>query len=256
MLDSAREIKVIRYADVVSTNLLALELGEQGAAHGTVVVAEEQSGGRGRKARDFASPPGGLYFSLILCPETGSEHVSFLTLAAGVACSKTIEHVSGLPVKLKWPNDLYIGPRKLGGILTEAAPYSNVDQKIPFLVVGIGLNINTRPEMFPDSLRKSITSLYCMQNLRYDLEPIMTDIVLQLDRYACNLERLRDEIRGIWQQRDYLYGKKMSWHGIHGTGAGLLGDGRYQLQKDDGAIQPILGGELSLIDNEKKTISI
>lgn len=255
MLASSKDIHIIRYTDVVSTNLLAHKLGEQGTDHGTVVVSEQQSAGRGRMAREFSSPPGGLYFSLILRPKIDPKYASFLTLAAGVACCKVIEDVSGLSIMLKWPNDLYIDSRKLGGILTETAPYSNITKKIPFIVVGIGLNINTRPEKFPHSLRDSITSLYYIQNQQYDLEPIMTDIVLQLDRYACNLSSLRTEICGIWQQRDYLYGKKINWQGvkggvIQGTGAGLLDDGRYQLKKEDGTVVPIIGGELSLVDNK------
>jgi BirA family biotin operon repressor/biotin-[acetyl-CoA-carboxylase] ligase len=245
------EIKIISYGDVASTSSIAMELGEQGAAHGTVVVAATQSGGRGRRTRNFVSPPGGLYFSIILRPVTDPDHVSCLTIASGVACCQTVERVSGLPVMLKWPNDIYVGTRKLGGILTEAAPYSNVEQTIPFIVVGIGLNINTDPEKFPDSLRESITSLYYMQHQRYDPGPMMTDIVLQVDRYFRNPARLRDEFCTIWQQRDFLYGKKISWQGvrgdvIHGTGAGLMRDGRYQLQTTDGTIQPIIGGELCL----------
>lgn len=255
MLASSKDIHIIRYVDVVSTNLLAYKLGEQGAVHGTVVVAGQQSAGRGRMAREFASPPGGLYFSLLLRPKIELKHLSFITLAAGVACCKVIEDVSGLSIMLKWPNDLYVGSHKLGGILTETAPYSNVTKEVPFIVVGIGLNINTQPEKFPDSLRDSITSLYYIQNQQYDFESIMTDIVLQLDRYASNLSSLRPEIYGIWQRRDYLHGKKMSWQGgkggmIQGTGAGLLDDGQYQLKKDDGTVIPVIGGELSLVDNK------
>ncbi len=242
-------MEIIRYEHVGSTSSLAMELGEQGAGHGTVVVAATQSGGRGRRTRVFVSPPGGLYFSIILRPVIDPEHVSFLTLAAGVACCTTIEKAAGVPLLLKWPNDVYAGSRKLGGILTEAAPYSNAARAIPFIVVGIGLNINTGPEKFTHSLRESITSLYCIQNKRYDLEVLLTGIVLLLDRYCRDLMSLRDEISRYWQQRDFLFGKKISWQGargevVQGTGAGLMPDGRYQLQRTDGTIQPIIGGEL------------
>ncbi len=250
-------MKIIRYTDVVSTNSIALELGEKGAAHGTTVVTDKQSDGRGRMERSFASPAGGLYFSIILRPEIEPEHISFLTLAAGVACCTTLEKASELSVMLKWPNDIYIGTKKLGGILTEAAAYSNVEQRIPFLVVGIGLNINTPAEKFPHSLRESITSLYYIQNRCYDLETLMADIVQQLDKYACNLSSLRDEICETWQKHDYLNGKEMTWIGpqgkdIRGTGAGILRDGRYQLQTKDDTMHPVLGGELNLVENEDK----
>ncbi|MDH3329021.1 MAG: biotin--[acetyl-CoA-carboxylase] ligase [Desulfobulbaceae bacterium] len=252
-----QDIPVVRYADVVSTNLIALEYGAQGAAHGTVIAAVQQSGGRGRLGRSFSSPPGGLYFSLILRPEQHPDRLSLLTLAVGLICCSIVEKVSGLDVKLKWPNDLYLANKKLGGILSETAPYSNSDGKVPFLVVGIGLNINTKPELFPQSLQNSVISLYSIQKSNYDLDKLMTEIVVEIDKYVCNAELMKDEMLHKWKQRDYLYGKQMCWHAaegkkVCGTGAGLLADGRYGLLTAEGVILPILGGELRIVHTDKQ----
>lgn len=252
MLPAPPDLPVIRYTEVVSTNLTAIEQGKQGAPHGTIITAARQSGGRGRQGRSFASPPGGLYFSLILRPQSDAEHISLLTLATGVSCCRVVEQASGLDVKLKWPNDLYLGNRKLGGILSEAAPFSYRAGKVPFLVVGIGLNINTEPDQFPQTLQNTVTSLNTLQKRTYDLDKLMLDIAAQVEEYISRPEELHEEIVQQWRQRDYLRDKQMCWHGpgvtdVIGTGAGLLADGRYGLQIPGGDIIPILGGELKLL---------
>jgi BirA family biotin operon repressor/biotin-[acetyl-CoA-carboxylase] ligase len=256
MQRAPQDISVVRYADVVSTNLIAFEYGGQGAAHGTVITALQQSGGRGRVGRSFSSPPGGLYFSLLLRPKVHPDQLSLLTLAAGVICCTVIEKASGLTVMLKWPNDLYLENRKLGGILCEAAPYAHSKGAVPFVVVGIGLNINTRIELFPQSLRDSVISLHAIQEHIYDLDQLMTDIAVQIEHYIHNMEQQREEILNWWRRRDYLYGKQICWlpaadREIKGIGVGLLADGRYGLQTAEGNIQPILGGVLSIEDPDK-----
>lgn len=249
-------LHVIRYNHVVSTNQIALELGDHGAQHGTLITAVEQSGGRGRLGRSFSSPPGGLYFSLILRPKISPDRLSLLTLAAGVACSTVVEGIAGQGVKLKWPNDLYLENRKLGGILCESAAYSVQAGKVPFLVVGIGLNINTDPEQFPIDLRETVISLCAVRKKYYDLDSIMQDIAGQIIGFADNPERIQQVILDEFRQRDYLYRRKIRWHGadgreILGVGSGLLRDGRYALQTAEGDIVPILGGELSILDGDK-----
>jgi len=251
-----RNAHIIRYDDVESTHILALEYGRQGAAHGTVVTAIQQSCGRGRLERSFFSPPGGLYFSIVVRPPLAAVNQSLPTLAAGVICSRIVERASGLSVMLKWPNDLYLENRKLGGILTEAAPYSHRAGKIPFLVIGIGLNINTRAELFPGSLRNNMISLYALQKREYELDGLMTDIADQICRYVSNPVRMRQEILAEWRKRDYLYGRSISWQkgtdeSICGTGSGLLDDGRYRLQTAEGKAVHILGGELKIMDSPK-----
>ena len=143
--------------DVVeSTNTEASSLAREGAPEGTIVLAEAQTRGRGRLERSWISPPGtGLYLSVILRPQSPPEWGPRLTLAAAVAAAAAI-HETGVSPELKWPNDIMIGHRKVGGILTEAC----FDRKhTDFVIVGLGINVNTDPEEFPVSIRHLATSL-------------------------------------------------------------------------------------------------
>lgn len=247
------EIHIIRYDDTLSTNQIALELGGKGALHGTVVTARQQSGGKGRMGRSFYSPPGGLYFSLILRPSIEFGRLALITIAVGVICSELIEKVSGQNIMLKWPNDLYLQGKKLGGILCESAPC--VNGKVPFLVIGIGINVNTRQNDFSDELRGKMTSLRAITKRSFDLEDLMQKIVTEINLYTTNPESKSDEFLTAWRQRDFLYGRPISWKAAgtkknDGIGAGLLDDGRYRLKNDDGTIVPIVGGELGFSLNE------
>lgn len=138
-----------------STNELAKRLAREGTAEGTIVIAEEQTKGKGTKGRIWYSPPGkGLYASVILRPSCSD--LSLLPLAAGVGCVEAIQDATGLEVALEWPNDIIHDGRKLGGILCEGDFLGNVvDQAI----LGIGLNLGQKKGEFPPSLRSTATSL-------------------------------------------------------------------------------------------------
>jgi BirA family biotin operon repressor/biotin-[acetyl-CoA-carboxylase] ligase len=140
--------RLLWYASVGSTNDLAARLAEQGAAEGAVVSADEQTSGRGRLGRDWASPRGaGLYVSLVLRPDAQS--AALLTIAAGVALAEGIAAATGLAPSLKWPNDLNIGSRKLAGILAEAG--------VSHVVLGFGINL--MPAAYPPDVAARATSL-------------------------------------------------------------------------------------------------
>jgi BirA family transcriptional regulator, biotin operon repressor / biotin---[acetyl-CoA-carboxylase] ligase len=138
-----------------STNDLAKELAVQGAPEGTVVVAEAQTGGRGRLGREWNSPPGvGLYVSLVLRPMLPPMELPQITLTTAVAVVRAVRRVTGVAPGIKWPNDLLVNGKKLGGILTEMETESD---RIRHVVVGLGLNVNN-PE-FPPELAATATSL-------------------------------------------------------------------------------------------------
>lgn len=144
-----------------STNGAALTLAQEGAEDGTVVVAERQTAGRGRLGRGWYSPRGeNLYCSVILrrtpASERLSEWLSWVPLVSAVAAARAVQDVTGSLPSLKWPNDILVGPRKLGGVLCES---SSSRTSGTVVVVGIGLNVNTRQEAFPDDLRDLATSL-------------------------------------------------------------------------------------------------
>jgi BirA family transcriptional regulator, biotin operon repressor / biotin---[acetyl-CoA-carboxylase] ligase len=144
--------QVLWYPEVPSTNDIAQRYAEHGAPEGRTVIADHQTAGRGRLGRTWASPSGaGLYVSVVLRP--GRDVVTLLTLAAGVALADAIERSTGLRPMLKWPNDVWLDGRKLGGILTEAGSRGN---SVEHAVVGFGLNIS-RAAYPPDVSSRAIS---------------------------------------------------------------------------------------------------
>jgi BirA family biotin operon repressor/biotin-[acetyl-CoA-carboxylase] ligase len=140
-----------------STNSAAAELAQRGQSEGTVVIADSQTDGRGRRGRRWISPPGkNLYISIILRPVMPPGDAPVLTLMSAVACVSALRRLSSLPLSIKWPNDLMAADRKLGGILTEIKASS---AGIDYAVVGIGININLDAADLPDFLKEAATSI-------------------------------------------------------------------------------------------------
>ncbi len=152
---------ILVYDELPSTNAVAREIGEAGAPHGSIVLAERQSAGRGRLGRSFASPNGGLYMSILLRPNMPASSVTWLTCAAAVATAGAIEHVlSGAGVRasvgIKWVNDLFLGGKKVAGILAEGHLLPGSDL-LDSLVIGIGVNLMRG--VLPPELREIAASL-------------------------------------------------------------------------------------------------
>lgn len=145
--------KIYSYKEIGSTNDAAYGLATSGEAEGTIVIAEYQTKGRGRLGRKWVSPRDkGAYFSVILRPDMLPRHVSIITLLSSLGVAKTIREIINLPALIKWPNDILVNRQKVCGILTELN--GEID-KVNFVIVGIGVNINTKKELLP----KGATSL-------------------------------------------------------------------------------------------------
>jgi BirA family biotin operon repressor/biotin-[acetyl-CoA-carboxylase] ligase len=145
------------YDRIDSTNTAALALAEQGAPEGTVILADSQIHGRGRMGRQWISPPKlNLYLSIILRPDSDPRHIGLWSLTAAVAVAQTIEKVTGLPARLKWPNDIRVHAKKVSGLLLESVLHKD---RLKHLVLGIGLNVNLTRDALPDGLQNSVTSL-------------------------------------------------------------------------------------------------
>ena len=166
-----------------STNREAVQLAQADVEHGTVVVAESQTAGRGRLSRTWFSPPGiNLYCSIILRtarpPERLTEWLSWLPLVSALAAAEAIEQVSSIHVSVKWPNDLLISERKVGGILCESGTGARSD---PFQIIGIGINVNGGQDDWPADLRDSATSIRQERNVLVDRNRLLAQLLLELE---------------------------------------------------------------------------
>lgn len=147
--------KIINFKQVDSTNQQAKKLALEGAENGTVIIAEEQTAGKGRRGKAWISPPStGIWMSIILRPSVMPENASMLTLVAGLAVCKAVREITNLEASIKWPNDIVVNGKKICGLLTEMN--SEIDF-INFVVIGIGINVNV--EEFPEELDNIATSL-------------------------------------------------------------------------------------------------
>lgn len=145
---------------VTSTNTVLKEMAEQGAAHGTVLIAEEQTVGKGRMGKSFYSPAGsGIYLSILLRPDIPAQEALFLTTSAAVATARAIENVSDKKADIKWVNDIYIEDKKVCGILTEAA-FNIETGTLNYAIVGIGINICYPNGGFPEEITSIATAVF------------------------------------------------------------------------------------------------
>jgi BirA family biotin operon repressor/biotin-[acetyl-CoA-carboxylase] ligase len=172
--------QVIDYQEEIgSTNGRAKALATQGAPEGTVVIAERQTLGRGRMGRTWSSEPGlGLWVSLILRPRVGTAQLAVITILAAVAMSRAVRRVTGIQLQVKWPNDLLYEGRKLVGILAEL---NGEVERVNYLILGIGLNVNHLPDNFPPELSGKATSLRMIRKEPLDRKPILQEFLREFE---------------------------------------------------------------------------
>jgi BirA family biotin operon repressor/biotin-[acetyl-CoA-carboxylase] ligase len=171
-----------------STNDLARMLARQGAPHGLLVVADAQTAGRGRRGNAWVSPPGaGLWFSLVLRPRLTPQDAPCLALVVAVAVAQAITVVTGLPARVKWPNDVVLADRKVSGVLVEMSAEAEL---IHHLIVGVGVNVDLDPADFPPDLQQSATSLSAASGRPVARVRLLQEILLQWEnRYHRYLQQ-------------------------------------------------------------------
>ncbi len=238
----------IQYFDCLdSTNTYAKQLAQQGAPEGTVVIADRQTGGRGRLGRSFSSPAGmGIYLSVILRPDCRPEDLMHLTCAAGVAAGDAIAQIGCQMPSIKWTNDLVIGKRKLGGILTELS-VDPTTQKVSWAVVGIGINCCQKTEDFPEDIRQIATSLGISTSLRPALAAQLIQTLHSMRRYLFEdkqgiMEDFRHRCITIGSQISILRGDEVR----HARAVGVDNDGGLQVVYADGFEGTVTSGEVSI----------
>ena len=236
--------QIHRIDSVSSTNDLASEMARNGAPEGTVVIAKEQTSGRGRHGRTWLSPEGGLYLSVILRPETPSNQVWQIGFVASLSSAEAITKLTNIPANVKWPNDVLIHGRKICGILIEAA---NRTSNIQQVIVGIGINVEARP--LSDEIADKATSI-CAESGRnltaFDIEETLLQILSR--RYEEYLTTGFLPILNVWNLLDCTAGREIEAHTptrtIRGTALKVDSDGNLLVDADGEIIKITVGDVL------------
>lgn len=246
-LDGTIDWSVHCLAETGSTNQDLRQLAEQGVAEGAVIVADRQSAGRGRLGRRWESPAGvNLYCSILLRPNIPPQQAPQLTFLSAVATAEAMIETFQLPVRVKWPNDLLVGGRKVAGMLNEMSAES---EQVHFVLLGIGVNLNMAAEQFPDDLRYPATSVLLEQGQPVERLAFVRNLLQRLDAlYRIYLEEGFWAIRRRWEGLSDLLDRTVQVDlnpGIKvGTVVGLDDDGALRLQLEDGQIERILAGDV------------
>ena len=240
--------EVAYHKETTSTQEIAKALASQGVAEGTIVVAETQSGGRGRVGRQWSSPQGGVYFSMILRPDMKPSEALRLPLVAGVAVAQAIKRNTKLAPKLKWPNDIMLQDRKVGGILTEMS--AEID-RLDWVIIGIGLNVNTSHESYPEEVQGVATSLMELGGKIIPRVKLLQDILFEFESLYDDLVKSGFEpIRARWKALSNTICANvvvsMPTEKVTGTAVDIDLDGALILKKGDGSLEKILAGVVSL----------
>ena len=226
-----------------STNTQAKLLAQQGAPHGTVVIAGSQTQGRGRMGRQFASPQSGLYFSMILRPDCPPTELMHLTCCAGIAACNAVEKVTGIRPGIKWINDLVYQGKKLGGILSELS----IDPKTgltDYAIVGIGINCMEIPEAVAD-MATSLREITGRPVLPATVAAALTEALWQMDtELLSNRQRLME----IYRRDCITLGKPVKLLGtdIQATAMDVTDQGALTIRLPGGSVQEVSSGEVSV----------
>ena len=233
---------------VDSTNTLAKEMAANGAPHGTVLIADSQTGGRGRMGRSFHSPANsGIYMSMLLRPKCPAKNLMHLTCAVAVAAADGIQDATGLRPGIKWTNDLVFGQKKLGGILTELSLDGNGN--VDYAVIGIGINCTQTAEDFPEDIRHIATSLSLCTGKATDRDRVIAKILVSLQKMsetlqdcAATLIRYRADCITIGQEISLVRGDEIR----HGRALDVDETGALVVEFSDGHTQTVQSGEVSI----------
>jgi BirA family transcriptional regulator, biotin operon repressor / biotin---[acetyl-CoA-carboxylase] ligase len=241
-----RDIHV--FQETSSTNDVVDRLARDGVAQGAVVFAESQTKGRGRLGRKWVSPAGkGLWFSVLLRPELRPQDATQLTIIAATALARALRQYELAP-RIKWPNDILIGHRKLAGVLTELA--AEID-RIRYVILGVGINVNATPSDFPPDVRAIATSLRIETGAEIRRAELAASIIRELD---FDYDRLcRGDFASIadeWGQQCATLGQRVTIRvgdrAVHGHAEALDDSGALLLRTAHGHLERIVGGDVTL----------
>lgn len=252
--DSLKDSKIIGrdiiYFDTLSsTNTYAMKLSENGCKEGIIIISNSQSSGKGRFDRTWVSPPNkNLYMSIILKPYVSPEEAAILSLMTAVSCVKGLRKISTINTSIKWPNDIVVNDKKLGGILIETR---SENKKISIAVIGIGINVNFRFCEMPEEIREIATSLKEETGLDYPRTEVVSVILKELDIwYNLFLKGNKEKIIDEWIRHSSTIEKHIrvkSGNFIYsGIAVGVDEHGRLLLKDNDSIIR-ISSGDVTVL---------
>ena len=233
------------YRELESTQIVAKELAEKGEEEGSVVLAERQTQGRGRGKNRWYSPPGGLYFTLILRPPIERKKINCLSFVFSLSVAEKIYDFTRLLPQIKWPNDILINRRKVCGMLIEAKG----KEKISYVLAGIGVNVNSEREDFPPPLRETLTTLKEETTQPLDLENFFLQLLKTIHTHYEELKAgFFSDILGKWQRFSLPSGERIEFTSSQGKIKGILWgvdeEGYLHLRTQDGKIITVREGEV------------
>ena len=240
------------FSEIDSTNTFARQRAENGAPEGEIVIAEAQTQGRGRRGRHWQSPPfTNLYFSVILRPKLAPVHAPQITLMAAVALVESTVGFIPQTAKIKWPNDILVGGKKLAGVLTEAACDS---ERLDYVILGIGVNVNYRFDAMPDEIRHRATSMAELTGESVNRESFLKRLIHHLDRCYGELEasgftHLAPRWEAHFGLRDKLVRVELLDQIVTGRAIGIDQDGALLIENQRGLRQRVVAGDVIPMEN-------
>jgi BirA family biotin operon repressor/biotin-[acetyl-CoA-carboxylase] ligase len=246
--------KIHYFTEVTSTNDVAKELAALRAKEGTIVIAEVQTCGRGRLGRDWLSPKGGVWFSIILRPEVKAKDVFKITFLTAVAVAKTIREMFKLNAEIEWPNDILINGKKVCGILTET---SIRGETVDSVIVGVGINANVDLNLFPKHLKKTVTTLAAEVKREVDREKFLRVLLKELEAYYKMFkENNFDSILEEWKQLNRLFGANVEVvsfnEKIEGQAVNVDQNGALIIRLADGTTRKVFSGDVTYLPEKEK----
>lgn len=240
--------EILFYPVIDSTNTVGFNKAPF-SKEGLVILAESQSKGKGRLGRTWVSPPGvNIYMSIILKPPIELQDATLITLMAAVSCAIALRKISGLEITIKWPNDLMINGRKIGGILTEL---KSELKKIVFAVVGIGINVNAELNDFPEDVKHLATSLKNETKRGFSRTEVIIELLNEINKWYAELINNRKIIINKWKELSSTIGKKVKIATAQETIEGIAEDidekGMLILRLQTGEQKKIISGDLIVL---------
>ncbi|MGO9013932.1 MAG: biotin--[acetyl-CoA-carboxylase] ligase [Dissulfurispiraceae bacterium] len=233
-----------------STNTEAVGLAAKGQREGTVIIADSQTEGRGRRGRTWVSPAGkNLYLSIIVRPGIPPKDASILTLMSAVACTSAIQSLSSVPVSIKWPNDLMVADKKIGGILTEMKADAD---SIDYAVIGIGINLNLDSSDMPDNIRETATSVMLQTGHPQSRTLYALEIIKSLDYwYTTLLQSGKGPVIDKWKSLSSTIGRTVTATTgemkLTGLAEGIDNEGLLILRLQDSSVVKINAGDVTIL---------